>query len=315
LPSNPYLLSIILYEAGSTTPATSKLVIARDETTSESISALTNGSGEVILNLANLTSGYTVGDVITIYSKDGDNTVYTQHTTSIVGSYSTSLTYIDTSVSETTDLRYFTASDFRDFFSLDAYNATTSPAGIRTEQITQVGVGVEAEIDRMLNQKFDDNGGSYYTSTNEYHDVNEDDQSDFITNYAPIISLSKFEVNSATEGDTADWTDLVAESEDDYSYDNSTGRVRIENADLLPALGANQIRLTYTYGAASVPSDIKRLAIIMTAKELAQANLYRLSIAGTELERSGGSINIQDTAQREIDKILNNRGRRNVINC
>ena len=63
---------ITLYETNGTTPSTSKLVTARDETTSETISGTTDGSGQIILNLANLASGYTNGSHPVWLRKAGD---------------------------------------------------------------------------------------------------------------------------------------------------------------------------------------------------------------------------------------------------
>lgn len=313
--TDPYNVSIRLYETDGTTPATSKVVTIRDETTAETIYGTTNGSGEVILNLGNLDSGYTLGDVITIYSKDGDNIAYEVYTTS-GGSYDTTLTYIDTSVSEGTTLRYFTAEEFREFFCLSAYNSSTAPAGIKVAQIERIGEGIEHEIDRILGQKFDNNEGSYYTATDEYHDIISSNQKDIFTDWAPIVSLTKFEVNEESEGDAATWTDLVDENSDYYSYDSKTGRLRIEDSSYYPPIGPKQARATYTYGMSSVPKDIKRLAILMTGRELASANLIANAIAGNEMQGSGGSINILDSTmiKSEIDRLINTRMRINSRN-
>uniref|UniRef100_A0A6M3JYH9 Uncharacterized protein n=1 Tax=viral metagenome TaxID=1070528 RepID=A0A6M3JYH9_9ZZZZ len=317
MPSNPYPLNLTLYDTDGSTVQVSKLITARNETTAETISETTDGSGQVILDLANLTSSYTNSDVITIYSVDGDKTVYVQHTVDTsVGSYTTSLTYIDTSVTDSTELRYFTASEFREFFNMDSYNATSSPAGIKTEQIERIGVGVELEIDRITRSKFDDNSGSYYTATNEYHDAKWLSQRDFFSKYGPIVSVTKFEVNSEAEGETADWTNLAESDYSDYwSYDADTGRFRIENSAYYPPKGPKQVRLTYTYGVSSTPKDIKHLAMLMTAREMATAGLMSLAIKGTQMEGSGGSINILQSMDRQIERLLNIRMRTIATNA
>ncbi len=201
MPTSPYNLNITLYDTDGTTVAVSKLVTARNETTNETINNTTNGSGQTILNIGNLASGYSDGDVITIYSVDGSNTVYTTHIVDIsAGSFTTSLTYIDTSVADSTELRYFTATEFREFYCLTAYNASSAPEGIKTVQIERIGEGVEGEIDRIIQQKFDDNDGSNYTSTNEYHNAIDMYQKDYFSDWGPILSVSKFEVNEEAEG-------------------------------------------------------------------------------------------------------------------
>ncbi len=312
MPSNPYNLNITLLDTDGSTPAISKLVTARDETTAETISDTTDGSGQVILNLGDLDSGYTNGDVITIYSVDGSKTVYELHTVDTdTGSFTTTLTYIDTSVADSTTLRYFTATEFREFYCLATYNASSAPSGIKTEQIARIGEGVEGEIDRILQQKFDDNDGSNYTVTDEYHNTIDMYQKDYFSDWGPILSVTKFEVNEQGEGVTPTWNDLVEKGTQYYSVDLETGRFRIEDSIYYPLRGARQVRLTYTYGASSVPKDIKRLAILMTGRELGSANLVANAISGKEMEGSGGSINILDSnmIKNEISTLINSRMR------
>ena len=314
MPSSPYIIRVTVYDTDGSTPLVGVVLNARDNTTSETINVTTDGTGTGLLNLANLASGYTIGDVITYYVVHGGKTGYGQHTTVSGGSLTTTLTLIDVSSTGSDELRYFTVQDFLDFYDLDLYNATTSPAGIRTEQIERVGTGVEAEIDRMLGQTFDSNDGSYYTATDEYHDVSYDYQKDFVLRNAPIVSVTKFEVNQNAESLTPSYTDLVTEGTDNYSVDAETGRARIEKANFLAPIGQKQVRFTYTYGMATVPKDIKRLALLMAGRAMNAARLQRLGIAGTEQERSGSSINILDSENREITNIMHNRGRRNVLN-
>ena len=320
MPTTPYNITIsALYDTDGSTLMTGKIVTARNETTAETIQDTTDGSGSVILNIGNLTSGYTNGDVITIFSNDGDKTAYVQHTVDTsTGSYSTTLTYIDTSAADTTSLRYFTATEFREFFCLAAYNATTAPRGIKTIQIERIGEGIELEIDNILGQKFDDNDGSYYTATDEYHDALSNHHKDVFSEWAPIVSVTKFEVNQREEGDTASFTDLASSSDydNDWNYESVTGRFHIEDSQWYAPRGTKQIRMTYTYGMSSVPKDIKRLAILMTGRSMGGAGLIANAISGTEMEGSGGSITILDSSyiQREIDKIISTRTRINVRN-
>lgn len=309
--TNPYPINITLYDTDGSTVATSKLVVMRNGTTSETSSGTTNGSGEVILDASNFDSGYTNSDVLTIWSTDGDKTVYTTHTIDTgAGSHTTTLTYIDLSGGTTVSLRYFTASQFREFYNIDEYNSSSNPAGLKTSQIERIGAGVELEIDRVTKSKFDNNDGSYYAATDEYHDVNYKYQKDFFSRYGPIIDVSKFEVNTEVEGATASYTNLDATDYVNYwSYDSETGKFRIEDSAYYPSVGPKQVRMTYTYGMATVPNDIKSLAMLMTARQMAQAGLMSLAIKGTEMEGSGSSINILRSMDNQIESLLNHRMR------
>ena len=321
MPVNPYNVTVTVKDTDGSTLLTGIQVNVRNETNNEVLSDTTNGQGIVVINAANFPSEYITGDILTIWSVNGSDFKSTAHTIT-TGGVSLTLTLIDGSTTGATALRYFTVGEFREHYCIANYSATTNPDVPKDNQIQRIGVGVEAQIDNLLTQKFDNNSGSNYTATDEFHDTNSMHQQDYFSRWAPILSVTKFEINtSAIEGNKS-FTDLVAQTNGDtlYEVDNETGRFRIEKGndlngrfDLIPIVGANQVRLTYQYGSATVPADIKRLAILWTGKDLGKANLMRLSIAGTEMERSGGSIDILESQDKEIKMLINARLRRNAI--
>ncbi len=321
MPANPYNVTVTVYDTDSSTLLTGVQVNIRNETNDEVLSETTDGRGQVVINAANFPSEYIAGDILTVWCVNGSDFKSTTHTITS-GGVSLTLTLIDGSTTGATELRYFTVGEFREFFCIANYNATTNSSVPKDNQIQRIGTGVEEQIDRLLTQRFDNNSGSNYTVTDEYHDTGSGYQQDYYSRWAPIISVTKFEINTSTVEGNKDWTDLVAETDGEnlYEVDNETGRFRVEkDKDLnsryvsLPLVGANQVRLTYQYGATTVPDDIKRLAIIWTGMDLAKSNLMRLSIVGTELERSGGSIDILESSKEEINKLINARLRRNAI--
>ena len=81
--------------------------------------------------------------------------------------------------------------------------------------------------------------------------------------------------------------------------DKETGRVSIADSADYPNKGKNQVRAKYLYGRSSVPNDIKTLAILMTAKQLAQGTMLKSLIGGRK------EFNLADGISN-IDRTINN---------
>lgn len=71
MPTTPYLAGGYVYQVGTTNPSASNNITLLNETTNESISAITNSLGQYLFDLANLLSGYTDGDFIRITATGG----------------------------------------------------------------------------------------------------------------------------------------------------------------------------------------------------------------------------------------------------
>jgi len=80
MPSNPYIISGTITDEDSNI-VSSTLVTAHSITNSERITFTTNSSGQYVLDLANLTSGYTVGDTINVYVRNNGYVGETQNFT------------------------------------------------------------------------------------------------------------------------------------------------------------------------------------------------------------------------------------------
>ena len=87
-PRFPFLIAGTCFDTDGTTPLTSTTVTALNETTRESITTTTNGSGQYIFDCANFTSGFTNGDYVSTTISGtgsiGENLVvrFTSHSTS-----------------------------------------------------------------------------------------------------------------------------------------------------------------------------------------------------------------------------------------
>jgi len=313
MPGTSHVLTITVYESDGTTAQASAAVTITDETTSETQSVDTNAQGQAIFNLSNFSSGWTVGDLISVNAVYVGSDASDQFTATDTGSTAVSLTLVASTSSAS--LRYFNTPEFYTTFDLSNYTTDTTN-GIREARITEIGAGVEAEIDNMFNTKFDDNDGSYYTATDEYHNANSYQNTWWLKN-APVQSITSFSINEALPGESEDWNDLKdtdLHEDEELDIDLGSGRVTIAGSSDFPEIGHDQVKVTYTYGRSSVPGDIKWLAMIMTMRRLAASTPSRVTATGIENEGlNSATINLaaydeeikQITESRRFPKIAN----------
>ena len=145
----PYIINGILYDTNGSTPIANIKVTLRNEKTNQITSTNTNSLGQYILDAANLTNGYSNGDILSIFVIYTNYEDYEEHT--IVesdGGATINLTLVAVPASD--ELRYFTVQDFFDFFHLTA-GASDTPA---TKEVVKIGVMVESGIDQDCQSRF-----------------------------------------------------------------------------------------------------------------------------------------------------------------
>lgn len=204
---SPFVFSVTVYDTDGSTALASRTVYIRNDRTNELLSGNTNASGQVVLNLYNFASGWTRGDVITYYVNYNLFEASGSYTTPAVGG-GTSVTLTLATASTSTQLKYFTPQEFLDYFNLVSTD-DDSENGIKLQQLTLIGTTVEADIDSETSTVFDDNDGSYYSVTDELHDSNFSKQQDWWLDNAPINAVTKVEIDTAQEGSTPVWDDIM----------------------------------------------------------------------------------------------------------
>ena len=124
-----------------------------------------------------------------------------------------------------------------------------------------------------------------------------------------FIAINVTYASSSTTVSTGDMRmdDFRFNDEIDLNVDLTTGRIQITDAsDYFPSTGKDQVRTSYLQGG-SVPEDIKRLAILMTAKGFAKSKLQFLNITANEVEGLSSAIQNLGVDKEEIKMILENR--------
>ena len=176
----------------------------RQEATNESLTENTNANGEVVFNLDNLPSDFTVGDKITVFTLYKGYQASVSHTITSGGGVTLSLTLA--ALPSAPSLRYYAPQDFLDYYRMKTYEEDTEN-GIRMQQLVKIGEMVEGGIDDDTGTKFDDNDGSYYTVTDEFLDA-EKNQSVFFLRNLPVRTLKTFYTNKADEDSNPNWDNL-----------------------------------------------------------------------------------------------------------
>ena len=183
--------------------------------------------------------------------------------------------------------------DVADYLNLDV---SQESGDLKPWQIAKVIRNVTKSIDSWTNTSFTSQVVS--TSSYEYHDGKKSTDNIYFLDNKPVISVQSLQVSTSDEtvgpGD-ATWNSLTEDS--DFTVDKRAGAVTIPDVLNSPRKGDNRLRVAYTWGHGSVPDDVRRLAVLMSAKDLALSNLTRNAVTDTEK-----SINFADL-NREIDLI------------
>ena len=134
-------------------------VVIRNDRSIENIEVVTDANGNYLGDLANLTSGYIIGDQITVISRYGLEDGNSSFTTTNEASHTVDITTSE--ILDSTDVSYCTLSEV--YAELDG--KTTSD--ISAERVRNNILRAEAEIDHKTGTSFKSN-----TETDEVYDCN-----------------------------------------------------------------------------------------------------------------------------------------------
>ena len=167
---------------------------------------------------------------------------------------------------------YCNPNDVADYLN-DDINSESSK--INYDQVEKMIDRITSEIDNLTNSSFKSN-----TATNEYHDGKGTRGDEYFLKKGPVISitsLSTTQNDEDTDSASITWDSLT--EDDDFFVDYDTGKISITDSSYNPD-GRNRFKVTYTWGRSSVPKTIKRLATLMTIRELGKLNAIKSVIKG-----------------------------------
>lgn len=196
---------------------------------------------------------------------------------------------------------YCTVADVSDFLRIPI-NATTSPTKAQVEKIIN---RKEEYLDRRIGHTF----GRNKTITKEIHDLA------LLYTYGwgtPIylqhrncrtLDSAQGDKIEIWEGASSNYTDILANTEW-YEFDETYGRLYLRGY-LFSIMRKNRVRVTYRYGDATVPDDVKDACVKLTCIELLNTSLRM-----DTLPMGGNAINPQQSMnvwKADVEEIIGER--------
>lgn len=196
-----------------------------------------------------------------------------------------SKTVVLTTVVTAPSLKIFTVQEFLDYFNLKIYE-DDAENGVKPQQVIKIGTMVESAIQEEAHYTFDNNSGSYYSQTDLI-----DTNSRITAYYATKIPVRSVTSVHTTQNDqsltpdydnnTTEWNSLTEGT--DFVIDKGdrgNGRIQITNESYQPISRRWGLRIVYTYGRSSIPSDVKMLAIIETGLRMLDSAMIKSKVGG-----------------------------------
>jgi len=290
---SPYALGITVYDTDGSTPVANVSVTVRNDNTNKSLTGNTDSNGQVGFNLANLTLGWTSGDIISYFTLYAGYQAEGSFVVTDIGGSTQTLTLVALPTAAT--LRYFTPQEFLDTFNLPTYDADPNN-GLKPTVIVKVGESIEAHMDRLLKQKFDDNSGDYHVYSEEYYTAKVEQKVWYLKNI-PVQSIQKFEINTDDAEDGESWKDIMYNMIDacnattDWSA-STDGAITLNttNSKVLEGTGCLNITKTGATTASVTYSKTLSTSYDFTGKTF-KASVYVEDL--TELAASGTAIQLR----------------------
>ena len=293
MPGNPFVLGITVYDTDGTSAKASVNVVIRNEANNSSITKTTDSSGKVSFNLANLPSGWNSGDIISYFTLYAGYQAEASFISSATGGTTKTLTLVALPSSST--LRYFTPQEFLDTFNLPTYDSDPNN-GLKPTVIVKVGESIEAHMDRLLKQKFDNNSGDYHVYSEEYYTAKSNQRTWYLKNI-PVQSIQKFEINTDDASDGESWKDIMynmidaCDATTDWSA-STDGAITLNTTNDKVLEGTGCLNITKTGGTTASVTFSKTLSSSydFTGKTF-KASVYVDDL--TELAASGTAIQLR----------------------
>lgn len=251
MPSGPYPVSGRVFESDGSTVLGGARVILTNSTNNETQAAVTNSSGEFVIDAANFTSGYLDGDQLSLYCAYGnayDERYLTIDTT--IGFSSQNLTLSNTITAAPTyasiaEVRRYAGVDSSEFSDAAVHDFIKSSTALIDELTGRTWKGIQ-------------------TSTLEFFDG---DGTDILwLNKADIQEISAVQIDDDTDGTYSSVSsDNTNTSSGAWVY--SEGYIILDDGATINRFtaGPKTVRVTYTYGNKRPTELVRQLCMAIVA--------------------------------------------------
>lgn len=246
MPSMPFPVSGKVYDQDTTTALATVKVICRNVTNNEIQTQLTDSSGDYLIDLANFTSGYSLGNEISLFVSYGN--YYDEHIFTVSG---TSKTQDLTLVYEiTTAALYCSIMDVRRFSGIDVSEYSDNALYDMCKRVT-------SRIDELTGRTWK----GVQTVTDEYYDG--DDTDVLWLDNTDLVSCTALGIDDNLDGvyTTVSVTYIHVYPEGYFIIDRNSPITSF-------VAGPKNIKLSYTYGNSAPTEVVKELALLMVANTI-----------------------------------------------
>lgn len=243
MPVTPFPVSGTVYDTDGTTALASVKVICRNVTNNETQNYTTNSSGQYLFDLGNFSSGYLVGDEISLFVSYGS--YYKEVIFTVSGSSKEQDLTLDTEI--TTAALYCSVIDIRRFSAIDSSEFSDNA-------VYDMIKGITGRIDELTGKTWK----GVQTVTNEYYDG--DDTDVLWLNQTDIQSVTALSIDDNQDGTyTTITTSYVHVYEEGYI-------ILDRSAEITSFTGyPKSVKISYTYGNTKPSESIRELAVLMVA--------------------------------------------------
>jgi len=172
---------------------------------------------------------------------------------------------------------YTTISDVSAELGGYVINTSSTPTSAQVEEWITESESIINEI----------SGTSFNVNTASNEIIDYDGSGSVFLGHAPIINMTTLEFeNNGIGAETENWISLLEgrTADKDYYVYNNEGEILFHSNKV--RFGYQNLRASYTWGYETVPSNVKRLATLMTAKRVTD------SIMNSSATNEGGSLSV-----------------------
>jgi len=245
----PYPISGLVYDTDGTTLLQSVRVSLTNTTNTSSLDTTTNSSGEYLFDLANLSNGYSNGDIISLYVSYGRYYTEVLHTVDTSsGIYAVNLTI---SIALPTAATYCSVTEVRNYTKIQSSESSDLALNDMIKSAT-------SEIDLRTGRTWK----GIQTVTNQYLDG---DDTDLL--WLPKPDIQGVSSIAIDDSDSGTYTSVL--STNYFVYTDKNYVVLRKNAPINKFRAAPQsVKITYTYGNSQPTEIVRDLCVLLVADRL-----------------------------------------------